>query len=221
MVAGYSEDLSRCQEASRRILARWGCKRLLLSLDAARPLHPIAHDERGGPYPASPDGGELDGVLLSVTDEGGHLLHAWAWPDADSPVVGLGVDLASVADFDGGLDDQQFVELLLTTRERELVHGLWPTHPSLGYASAIAAHEAAFKATARPLRQWYRTHDEELFFEAMDFSLASSHTVAGDQRGGRAGKALERLGIGRIEVAFDRIGDMAFVLAVALAREGC
>lgn len=198
------------------MLERLGCNRLCLSLDAARPLHAIAHDERGGPYPTAPDDGELDDVLLSVTDEGGHLLHAWAWPDANSPIVGLGVDLASTADFDEGPDDMPFIELLLTAHEHELVHELWPTHPALGYASAIAAHEAAFKATARPLRKWYRTHDDEVFFEAMDFSLASSHTVVGKRQGNRAGKALERLGIDRIEVAFDRIDDMAFVLAVAL-----
>ena len=210
-------SIDACQRASLRAIGPLGCLRLQIVVDPLEPLQTIAHDDRGGPFAVGPDGREAEGTLLSVTDEEGCLLHVWAWPEHDSLIVGLGVDLASTADFGGSPEDQQLAELLFTAHERELVQELWPACPSLGYASAIAAHEAAFKSTARPLRQWYESHSEELFFEVMDFALVSPNRVTGDARNGRASKAFERLGIDRIEVAFAELDGMAFALAVALA----
>lgn len=210
-----------CERESLRLLGRVGCQRFQIELDSPTPLCPLAHDQRGGPYAVGEDGRELDDVLLSATDENGHVMRVWAWPEDGSPIVGLGVDLASVEDFDDSPSDQELVELLFTERERELAHELWATRPSFGFAALVAAHEAAFKATARPLRLWYRSHDEELTFEAMDFSLSSPSVVRGDARDGRAERALEAMGIGRVEVAFAELEGMVFALAVALAREDC
>lgn len=177
----------------------------------------IAYDEREAPYVVDECGRERQDVLVSLSDEGTCLACAWAIVGDESPLLGVGIDLAETRDFDDRSVAQQFIKLLFCEREHELVRAGWPTAPSMGYATAFGAKEAAFKACARPLRAWYDTHDEELSFDIRHFSLVEAHTARGEQRNGAAQKAMDRMGIARMDVQYAVVDGKALVVATARA----
>ena len=180
----------------------------------------IAHDEREAPVPVGDDGTELDNLLISISDEDDTRMLVWARPTPTSPVAGIGIDICSTEDFledDGG---NRFSRLLFTEGEQLLVERSSLSVP-ISRAHAFSAKEAAFKACAPQLRRWYEMHDEELFFEAMDFELHEGGIARGTAprsrgRTGRAERACERMGIARIEVSHALYEGMVLCVAVAL-----
>ena len=176
------------------------------------------HDEREAPFAVGDDASELCEVLVSITDEDAERLLAWVRVPEGSDIAGIGVDLSSTEDF---LEDERgdrFCQLLFTPGEKELVESMEGSVP-MRRAKVFSAKEAGFKSCAAPLRRWYEAHDEELFFEAMDFACREGGTAGGwdrPRRGNRVDKALEALGIGRVEVSFSEHQGMAFCVAVAV-----
>lgn len=174
----------------------------------------IAHDSREAPVPTDEGNHELRDLLISVTDEQDKRMLAWARLGTGSDVVGIGIDLCLTASLTDDKRGNRFASLLFTDRERELLScGKGPL--PLRRAQTFAAKEAAFKATSAPLRRWYETHDEDLFFEVRDFELWPDGVARGTARSGRAAKACEMLGIDRIEVSFAEYEEMALCVAVA------
>ena len=176
----------------------------------------IAYDEREAPFVCDETGHELPGLLLSLADEGDFLACAWARVPHGSPIVGVGVDLASTYDFGDHPASDRFVRLLFTPREHELAPQVVTDDVPLAYATEFGAKEAAFKSLAHPLRTWYRTQQEELAFEVRHFAMDSTRTVRGDARNAAAQAAMERMGISRIEVNHAEVRGMALVVAKAL-----
>ena len=81
----------------------WGTHETgILTLPMADGAHDlrIAYDEREAPFVVGPDGQEDTGLAISLADEGDLLACAWARMTSDSPLLGVGVDLASSSDFD-------------------------------------------------------------------------------------------------------------------------
>lgn len=179
----------------------------------------VGHDEREAPVPLGRDGERRD-LLISITDEGVHRMLAWARVPEGSDVVGVGVDLCSTDDFGQDEHGERFARLLFTEGEKALIEageGPVPTRR----ARAFSAKEASFKSTAAALRRWYEGHDEELFFEAMDFELCEGDVVRGTARARskcRAQRACERMGISRIEASFADYEGMVLCVAIALGR---
>lgn len=180
---------------------------------------PIAYDERDAPFVCDAAGGEVPGQLVSLADEGNYVACAWASVGEGSPVVGVGVDIASLEDFSAARTTLRIVQLLFSKREHEHVTGRFKGDVAFGYAAAFGAKEAAFKATAAPLRAWYRSHTEELAFEVRHFSMSASGTMRGEERDGAAQRALDAMGIGRIAVHAARVGSLALVVACAIATD--
>lgn len=180
----------------------------------------IGYDEREAPYAVDAAGRERRDLLLSLSDEGDCLACAWAETTEGSRVVGVGVDLCAREHFrERETPRRRDLSLLLFTEgERELLEGLCPGDPELGKAVLFAAKEAAFKATAAPLRRWYETHDEELSFEVRHFVMEEPGLERGTGRNGAAQAAMDAMGIERIEVHHTEVCDMALVCAVALAH---
>lgn len=180
------------------------------------------HDEREAPFAVGDDASELCEVLVSITDEDAERLLAWARVPAGSDIAGIGIDLSSTEDFLEDDRGEHFCRLLFTPGEKELIERM-PGPVPMRRAKVFSAKEAGFKSCAAPLRRWYEVHDEELFFEAMDFELKSDGTEGGwerPRRGNRIDAALGRLGISRIEVSFSSHKNMIFCIAVALKRTG-
>lgn len=180
-------------------------------------LH-LVHDEREAPYATATGQSATTHPLpthVSITDEQGLVLVAWAEPAEDAHVLGLGTDLASTSDF-AGHRGETFNHLLFTERERKVASAIAPEREELACAFAFSAKEAAFKACAAPLRRWYLTHDEELSFEVRDFELTDAYQETGSARKGDATRAMEALGISSIRLGRTTIEDMALTFAVAL-----
>ena len=203
---------------------------------------PLAHDERGGPYVrdragmqassaasdgnqgpaseltvASDDPAEQRDLLISLTDQGNTIACLWARLPQATRIKGIGIDLTASKRFakrPGGRRD--LATLLLTEQERSLAHRIASHDLPHGYATLFAAKEAAFKATAAPLRTWYRTHDEQLRFEVRHFVMEELGVERGTGRDGAAQRAMDLMGIERIVIHHVRLGDMALVTAVAL-----
>ena len=191
-------------------------------IDRAEDFPAVAHDEREAPYAVDDKGNELLDMLVSITDEDDERMLAWARVPAGADVLGIGIDLASTDDFLEDNRGNRFSRLLFTPAEKELIEQTEGSVPERR-AMVFSAKEAAFKSTAAPLRRWYDAHDEELFFEAMDFELRADGTAGGHdrpRRGNRADGALEALGIERIETSFTSYKGMIFCIAVALKRTG-
>ncbi|ACV23409.1 Uncharacterised protein [Slackia heliotrinireducens] len=226
-VEAAAANLARRAFANRGIIS-WGItlgcgkrwqdvdKKELLTVGEQLPPYAIGHDERKAPFPMLEDGTEVPRMLVSFTDDNGVCLYAWAIADEASPVLGLGADLASTEDFEGGPSDDRLVKLLLNDREREIAKTICPDDFISGYAAAFSAKEAAFKRTARVLRTWYETHDEELFFEVRDFEMTEPGLERGTARTGRAQTACDKLGISRIEVLHDPLPGAVLTFALAL-----
>ena len=178
----------------------------------------IAYDEREAPYVVGRDGQEDTRLMISLADEGDLLACAWARIDEGTPLMGVGVDLASSTDFDDRPFTQRFIKLVFDGTERSIVQNGWAADPSLGYATAFGAKEAAFKATAQPLRRWYRSHDELLEFEVRNFSLVSAHEARGELRDAAAQHAMDKMGISRIEVNYAQVEGIALVVATSLSE---
>ena len=166
----------------------------------------IAYDEREAPYVLGQDGQEYTSWAISLADEG------------DLPLLGVGVDLASSVDFEDRPFTQRFIKLVFDDTERAIVREGWPECPALGYATAFGAKEAAFKATAQPLRSWYRGNDEPLEFEVRHFSLASAHEARGELRDAAAQYAMDTMGIARISVSYTQVEGIALVVATSLSE---
>ena len=178
----------------------------------------ISHDEREAPYATTPASHANPLPLpthVTITDEDRLVLIAWAEPAQDSPVRGIGIDLASTEDF-AGQRGKRFNHLLFTPQERLIATTISPEDDALACAYAFSAKEAAFKACAAPLRRWYLDHSEELCFEVRDFELADEFSEKGTARKGAAARALRALGISRIVLARQRIENMALTFAAAL-----
>ena len=187
-------------------------------IDDTRAFPAYEHDEREAPFAVDEEDGELCEVLVSITDEGADRLLAWVRVPEGSDVAGVGIDLCSAEDF---LEDERgnsFVDLLFTPGEKELIEHMEGSIP-MRRARVFSAKESAFKSCAAPLRRWYDSHNEELFFEAMDFELGENRTAGGfdrPRRGNRVDKALASMDIGHIEVSFSQYRGMAFCVAVAV-----
>ena len=176
----------------------------------------VAHDEREAPYVVNGAGEEESALLLSLTDEDIMALCVWARMKPGSPVAGIGVDLASLEDFDG-TRGARFNHLIFPEHEQRAAERLCPERPALGYAYLFSAKEAAFKACAAPLRTWYRAHSEELLFSVLNFELGSDdrHEV-GTARHAEAQAAMNAMGIRAIELHRTQIDDMALTIGLAL-----
>jgi 4'-phosphopantetheinyl transferase EntD len=131
--------------------------------------------------------------------------------------VGFGIDLCAANRFEGRPGRRDRAQLLLTEHERALAPSLWPGNLPLAYATLFAAKEAAFKATAAPLRRWYEKHDDELRYGVRHFVMEEPLLMSGTERNGAAQRALDAMGIARIEVRYAQIDGMALVAACALA----
>lgn len=179
---------------------------------------PIAYDEREAPYVVGADGNEAPNLLVSLSDEGERIACAWARTSAGSPLVGVGIDLASAEDFDERPGMERITRLLFTEREHDIARSLASETGSLETAHAVlfGAKEASFKAMARPLRTWYRHHDDELAFEVRHYCMVEPGTERGEARNGAAQAAMDRMGIRHIEVRHVIVCDMALVVALAL-----
>jgi phosphopantetheinyl transferase (holo-ACP synthase) len=180
----------------------------------------VAYDEREAPYVPG------EQVLVSLTDEGDYLACAWALHARESKkpsLVGVGVDLCSASDFEPRPGMERITRLMFSNQEHAIARALCErgSLPGLpfAYAALFGAKEAAFKATAHPLRVWYAKHDENLEFEVRDFGMAGLEGNHGLERGelrhGAAQLALDRMGIERIDVTFEPIDHMALVVARA------
>lgn len=178
----------------------------------------IAYDEREAPYVLGQDGQEDTSWAISLADEGDLLACAWARLGEGAPLLGVGVDLASSVDFEDRPFTQRFIKLVFDDTERAIVREGWPECPALGYATAFGAKEAAFKATAQPLRSWYRGNDEPLEFEVRHFSLASAHEARGELRDAAAQYAMDTMGIARISVSYTQVEGIALVVATSLSE---
>jgi phosphopantetheinyl transferase (holo-ACP synthase) len=188
----------------------------LMTVGDPLPPYPIGHDERKAPFLLMEDGTEVPGMLVSFTDENGVCLCIWAVADETGPVAGLGADLASTEDFEGNPSDDRFIKLLLKGDEAKIAESIRPDDHATGYAAAFSAKEAAFKSTARALRTWYETHDEELTFEVRDFEMTEPGLEKGTARTGRAQVACDKLGISRIEVLHAPMPGAVLTFALAL-----
>lgn len=177
----------------------------------------VAHDARRAPYLQDPSGEERRGLLLSLSDEGDRLAAAWARVEEGSPLMGLGIDLCAANRFEARPGRRNRAKLLLTERERALAPSLWPDNLPLAHATLFAAKEAAFKATAAPLRRWYEKHDDELRYGVRHYVMDEPLLMSGTGRDGTAQRALEAMGIARIEVRYAQLDGMAIVVACALA----
>jgi phosphopantetheinyl transferase (holo-ACP synthase) len=184
----------------------------------ANPDPSLAHDLRGAPYLQDVQGAEERSLLVSLSDEGEALAAAWARTQDSSRLMGLGVDLCAAERFAPRTGRRDRARLLLTERERALAPSLWTDDLSLAHATIFAAKEAAFKATAAPLRRWYEKHDTELRFGVRHFVMEDALLERGTGRDGAAQRALDAMGIERIEIHYTRLGGMALVIACALAR---
>ena len=187
----------------------------LIAADASL-APPVTHDERHAPYLQGPSGNERRDLLLSLSDEGEMLAAAWARPGEDSPLLGLGIDLCAASRFEPRSGRHDRARLLLTERERALAPSIWPNNLPLAHATLFAAKEAAFKATAAPLRRWYESHDDELRYGVRHFVMEEPLVERGTGRDGAAQQALDALGIARIEVRYAQLYGMAIVVACAL-----
>ena len=186
----------------------------------------IAYDGRGAPYVVTDDGApagvepcanEDTSLKISLADEGDFLACVWARTTPGSSILGVGVDLVSTSDFGEKPSAQRFIQLLFTQREREMAPLLFDGDVAMGYAALFGAKEAAFKATAQQLRAWYRTHDEELAFEVRHFSATAPGLERGEERNAAAQRAMDAMGITRIEWHAIEAEGMALVVACALA----
>jgi phosphopantetheinyl transferase (holo-ACP synthase) len=198
-----TDDAGRREETSVEIEGRDGTPEEV----------PITHDERGAPYVRGEGPGGEARLLVSLSDEDGLLGVVWAEPDAGSEVVGVGIDIASTAEFARTDAGDHFTRLLFSDLERSLAMERHPEDIAMGRAWLLAAKEAAFKAASASVRTWYLHHEEEVYFEARDFLMArDGREVLSERRAGTYG----RLGIGRIEVAHVPLGRHAVCCAVAL-----
>lgn len=178
------------------------------------------HDEREAPYALTTKGGEDTTLLVSLTDDSNHIACIWARVKPDMPLLGVGIDLVAPRDFErqiGTKHRKSLNELLFTEQERALMPQLDCPNATMGYATLFGAKEAAFKATASPLRRWYDSHDEELLFEVRHFVMVEPGIERGIGRNGAAQAAMDRMGIDRIVLKHAIVEDMALVTAVALA----
>lgn len=195
------------------------CEDRLVGLVAADacPAPSVAHDVRHAPYLQHPSGKERRDLLLSLSDEGDRLAAAWARVEEDSPLMGLGIDLCATHRFEERPGRRDRALPLLTERERMLAPSLWPGNLPLAHATLFAAKEAAFKATAAPLRRWYEKRDDELRYGVRHFVMEEPLLMSGTGRNGAAQRAIEAMGIARIEVRYAQLDGMAVVAACALA----
>ena len=159
----------------------------------------LVNDLRGAPVPVRTDGRADESFLVSHTDEDDISLCAWAQSEEGSALVGLGLDLVNMDDFEG--ERGEFLtKVLLTERDLAIVGERWPEEPKLASAFGFSAKEAAFKALAAPLRVWHETHDEWLRFEVRSFELLDAAHEQGTARKGKGKRAMDALGITGIEV---------------------
>lgn len=180
----------------------------------------IGHDERDAPYAVDSDGNELTNVKLSFSDEGDYLAFAWAVTTPGSPLLGLGIDLASADDFkETRVGAERFIRLIFSDAEHRIARDIQTDDPAFSYATLFGAKEASFKSTAQPLRSWYQSHNRELAFEVRHFSMTEPGIERGEQRDAAAQHAMDHLGIGSINVYHTRVEGMALVIATALAPQ--
>ena len=194
-------------------------ERLCLADSAAylgNPYLLIAHDEREAPFLLGKDGLEDRTALLSRTDENDTVLTAWVRPATDSPVIGFGIDLVTLSDFEGE-HGAFLIEHLLSEQDQLFVPELSPI-ASAASAYAFSAKEAAFKACSQPLRAWVDAGNDDLYFEVRGFELLDTAHEAGTARSAEAQAAMDLLGIRSIELMRASAGDLAVTLAFALSR---
>ena len=217
----YSTRMGPAQVVIVGGASSWGAHEtghVTLPLDGDPWTLPIAYDEREAPFVVREDGSERKDLLVSLTDEGQLCGCALAEVDGGSELVGVGIDLASPADFGVRPGSERFIEVVFSARERELALELDPMRPHYAYATLFGAKEAAFKATARPLRVWCQTHDEALEFEVRDFGMERLDEERGELRHGAAQRALDCMGIERIRVLRSEYAGLALVVALAYGK---
>ena len=180
---------------------------------------PLAYDEREAPYAVDLDGDEQPDLLLSLTDEDDYLACAWARVEAGSPLVGVGVDLSAGSHFAPRptTSKRRDLSLLLFTEDERALLPALGDDDLLAKAALFAAKEAAFKATAAPLRTWYRSHDEQLLYEVRHFVMTEPGIERGVGRNQAAQRAMDRMGIRQVIVRHAPVCGMSLVTAVALA----
>lgn len=187
----------------------------LLATDAC-PTARLAHDLRGAPYLCDQRGEERSELLLSLSDEGEGLAAVWAQAEEGSTLMGLGIDLCAADRFEARPGRRDRARLLLTERERSYAPLLHPDNLPLAHATLFAAKEASFKATAASLRRWYESHTRELRYGVRHFVMEEPLLMSGTGRDGAAQRALDALGIKRMEIRYGQLDGTAIVVACAL-----
>lgn len=178
---------------------------------------PLAYDEREAPYTCDESGHEQADFLLSLADEDDYLACFWAQATPDSPLCGVGVDLSAAHHFHERRSGRDLSRLLFTEHELVLADQL-EDDPLLAYATLFASKEAAFKATAAPLRRWYDSHDKQLLFEVRHFVMERPGAERGTGRNGAAQHAMDTMGISCIVLDHVCVENMALVVATARRR---
>ena len=176
---------------------------------------PLAYDEREAPFAVDERGEEQRDLLLSLTDEDDYLACAWARVLPGSPLVGVGIDLSARHHFRERTSGRDLSRLLFTEHELALADAL-DDDPQLAYATLFASKEAAFKATAAPLRRWYDAHTEQLLFEVRHFVMDEVGIERGTGRNAAAQKAMDTMGLSQVAVRHASVCDMALVVGLAL-----
>lgn len=188
----------------------------LLTTGSPLPSEDVLHDERGGPYFAGKNGKEPADMILSRTDDSGLCLCVWAERGNGGSPLGIGIDLAAADDFKNRRNgSEQFARLVLDKNEILLARDIFVNDYPLGYAYAFSAKEAAFKSTAPALREWYRTHNEQLIFEVREFVQTEPGRMRGTGLNGNAHKACSKLGITDIAVSYAILPGAVFTIACA------
>lgn len=204
-----------CNVALVRGKASWGAHktgRVEFVHNKRAVVLPISYDERCAPYVPG------DNMLVSLADEGNCCACAWMGHASKPNVAGLGVDLVSPQYFEPRHYTKRFTDHIFSPQEHALAPNLCGNDLSFAYAVLFGAKEAAFKATARPLRLWYMTHDEPLGFEVRDFGMVEPGRMRGELRHKAAQHALDAMGIRHIDVEWKSADGMALVVAYAMTE---
>lgn len=190
----------------------------------------LSNDFAGAPFLV--DGGGVEQPpFISLSDEDGLRCIAWAMPSPESNLVGVGVDLAARGDFSHGGDWQRIYRRIFTEAELGAIGRVAPDDFDLGATMLFSAKEASFKACSQQIRRFFHAHDGEpeklagLYFETRDFEILPDAKddpridgpwhAAGIAHLGDAARALVLLGIVRIELRFQLVGDKVLSLASA------
>jgi phosphopantetheine--protein transferase-like protein len=156
----------------------------------------IRHDDYGAPFVASDLESELP--LLSLADEGNSAYALAAIPSKNFLLAGVGIDVATVSDFQGDDENAELLHRLFSAQEYMAISGYPRSAQPAQKALYFSAKEAALKSLAPIIRDWNnRQNQEKVTIDFTEFETCWD---------GSQGYVLPRdgsKGIGRILDCFD------------------